>query len=84
MPPWTTLTLQPQRPPSSPPTVSHLCILSIVPFVIRANVERLAYSSIYIFKCPSSSTGRDFVDGVLNIGGSGEGEGGGTGNDAEP
>jgi hypothetical protein len=57
-------------------------ILSIVPFVIQANVERLAYSSIYVFKCPSSLAGREFVDGVLNMGGSGEGEGGGIGNDA--
>jgi hypothetical protein len=81
IPPWTTPTPLPQRSSSSPPTVSHLCILSIVPFIIRANVERLAYSSIYIFKCPSS-VGHDFIDGVLNMGGSGKGEGGGTGNDA--
>jgi hypothetical protein len=44
--------------------------------------ERLSYLSIYVFKCPSSSVGRDFVDGILNMGGSGEG--GGTGNDAAP
>jgi hypothetical protein len=37
---------------------------------------------IYVFKCPSSSVGRDFVDGILNMGGSGEG--GGTDNDAAP
>jgi hypothetical protein len=37
MPPWTTPTSQPQRP-SSPLMVSHLCLLSIVPFAIRANV----------------------------------------------
>jgi hypothetical protein len=35
---------------------------------MRVNVKRLAYSSIYIFKHPSSSAGRDFVDGVLNMG----------------
>jgi hypothetical protein len=29
-------------------------------------------------------TGRDFIDWVLNIGGSGEGEGGGTDNDVVP
>jgi hypothetical protein len=72
--------LQPQRPSSSPPTVSYLYLHSIVPFVIRANVKHL----IYVFKCPSSSAGCDFVDGVLNMGGSGEGEGNGTGNDAVP
>jgi hypothetical protein len=85
MPPWMTPTPQPQRP-SSPPTVSHLCLLSIVPFVIRANIERLAYSSIYVFKRPSSSAGRDFVDRFLNLGGSGEGEGegGGTSNNEAP
>jgi hypothetical protein len=51
---------------------------------MRANVEHLAYSSIYVFKRPSSSVGRDFVDGVLNMGGSDEGEGGGTSNDVAP
>jgi hypothetical protein len=66
---------------TSPPMVSHLCIHSIVSFIIRANVERLSYSSIYAFKRPSSSTGHNFVDGVINMGGSGEGESGGTGND---
>jgi hypothetical protein len=65
-------------------TLSHLCLILIVPFVIRANIERLAYSSIYVFNRPSSSVGRDFVDSVLNMGGSGEGDGGGTGNDAAP
>jgi hypothetical protein len=75
---------QPQRPSSSPPMVSHLCLLSIVPFVIQANVERLAYSSIYTSKRPSSSAGRDFVDGVPNMGGSGEGEGDGTDNNVAP
>jgi hypothetical protein len=59
---------------------SFVPILSIVPFSIRANVECLAYSSIYVFKHPSSSAGREFINGVLNMGGSGEGEGGGTGN----
>jgi hypothetical protein len=34
MPPWMTPMLQLQRPSSSPPTVSHLCLHSIVPFVI--------------------------------------------------
>jgi hypothetical protein len=77
------LTPQPQRP-SSPLMVSHLCLLSIVPFVIRENVEHLAYSSIYVFEHPSSLARRDFVDGVLNMGGSGEGEGSGIGNDAAP
>jgi hypothetical protein len=78
MPPWTTPTPQPQRPSSSPPMVGHSCLLSIVPFVIRANVERLAYSSIYVFKHPSSSAKHDFIDWVLNMGGSSEGESGGT------
>jgi hypothetical protein len=64
-----------------PTDESHLCLLSIVPFVIRANVKCLAYSYIYDFKCPSSSVGREFIDGVLNMGGSDKGEGGGTGND---
>jgi hypothetical protein len=41
---------------------SFVPILSIVPFVIQANVERLAYSSIYVFKHPSSSVGHEFVD----------------------
>jgi hypothetical protein len=84
MPLWRTLTLQLQRHFSLPSTVSHLCLHSIVPFVIRANVERLTYSFIYVFKRPSSSVGCDFVDGVQNMGVSGEGEGGGTGNDAAP
>jgi hypothetical protein len=57
-------------------------ILSIVPFVIRANVERLAYSSIYVFQRPISSAGHEFIDEVLKMGGSGEGEGSGTDNDA--
>jgi hypothetical protein len=65
--------------------ISHLCLLSIVPFIIQPNVERLTYSSIYVFKRPLSA-GHDFIDGVLNMGGSseGEGEGGGTGNDVAP
>jgi hypothetical protein len=84
MPPWMIPTPQPQRPSSSPPIVSHLCLLSIVLFIIRANVERLAYSSIYVFKRPSSSVECDFIDRVLNMGGSGEGGSGGTGNDAVP
>jgi hypothetical protein len=86
-PPWgmpLCTTPTPQRPSSSPPMISHLCILLIVPFVIRANVERLAYSSIYVFKHPSLSAGRDFTDGVLNMGGPSEGEGGGSSNDAAP
>jgi hypothetical protein len=78
------MTPTPQRPSSSPPTVIHLCLLSIVWFVIRANIERLAYSSIYVFKRLSSSAGCHFAGGVLNMGGSGEDEGGGTGNDAAP
>jgi hypothetical protein len=59
-------------------------ILSIVPFIIQPHVERLPYLSIYVFKCPSSSDGRDFIDGVLNMGGSGEGDCDGTGNDVVP
>jgi hypothetical protein len=47
----------------------------------RANVEHPAYLSIYVFKHHSSSIGHDFIDGVLNMGGSNEGEGSGTGND---
>jgi hypothetical protein len=34
MPPWTTSMPQPQRHSSSPQTVSHSCLLSIVPFII--------------------------------------------------
>jgi hypothetical protein len=30
--------------------------------------QTFAYSSIYVFKCPSLSAERDFVDGVLNMG----------------
>jgi hypothetical protein len=60
---------------------TYLC-LSIVTFVIRAIVERLANSSIYVFKRPSSSTRRDFANAVLNVEGSSEGDGGG--NDAAP
>jgi hypothetical protein len=56
-------------------------ILSIVPFVMQAHVERLPYLSIYIFKRFSSSAGRDFIDKVLNMGGSGEDQGSGTCND---
>jgi hypothetical protein len=37
---------------------------------------------MYVFKCPSSSAAHDMVDGVLNMGGFGEG--GGTGNDVAP
>jgi hypothetical protein len=36
------------------------------------------FSSISVFKHPSSSAGREFVDGVLNMGGSGECEDGGN------
>jgi glyoxylate utilization-related uncharacterized protein len=57
------------------------CILSIVTFVIRANVEQLTNSSIYVFKQPSSSVERDFTDAILNVRGSGEGDRDGTGND---
>jgi hypothetical protein len=38
-------------------------------------IERLAYSSIYVLERPSSSARRDFIDGVLNMGGSSEGGG---------
>jgi hypothetical protein len=82
MPPWTTSVPQSQRPSYSPPTVRHFCPLSIVTFVIPANVEQLANSSIYVFKRPSSSAGCDFTDAVLNM--RGFGEGGGTNNDAAP
>jgi hypothetical protein len=61
---------------------SFVHILSIIPFIIRANVEHLAYLSIYVFKHPSSLAGCEFIDGVLNMGGSDEG--GGTDNDAVP
>jgi hypothetical protein len=81
MPPWMTPMPQPQRPSSLPLTVSHLCLLSIVQFIIWANVERLVYSSIYVFK-RHSSAGPDFINRVLNMGGSSEGKGSGTGNDA--
>jgi hypothetical protein len=81
MSPWTIPTPQPQQLSSSPQIVRHLWLLSIVTFVIRANVEQLANSCIYVFKRPSSSAGRDFTDAVLNVGGSGEGDDGGTGND---
>jgi hypothetical protein len=66
--------------------VRHLCLLSIVTFEIRANVERLANSPIYVFKQLSSSAGRDFTDAVLNVGGSGEGDDddGGIDNDVVP
>jgi hypothetical protein len=63
---------------------SIVTIFSIVPFVIQAHVERLPHLSIYVFKHPSSSVICDFIDGVVNMGGFGEGEGGGTGNDAVP
>jgi hypothetical protein len=36
----------------------------------------------FVFKRPSSSTGRDFINAVLNVGGSGVGKGGGTGYNA--
>jgi hypothetical protein len=58
--------------------------LSSVTFVIRVNVERLANSSIYAFKRPSSSAGHDFTDAVLNVGGSSDGDSGGNSNDAAP
>jgi hypothetical protein len=38
----------------------------------------------FVFKRPSTLAGRDFVDAVLDVGGSGEGDGGGTGNNATP
>jgi hypothetical protein len=64
----------------------YLCLLSIVPFVIQANVERHAYSSIYVFKHLSSSARHDFIEEVQNMGGSDEGKGndGGTCNDVAP
>jgi hypothetical protein len=63
---------------------SFVPILSIVPLVIRANVECLTYLIIYVFKRPSSSTGGEFIDRVLNMGGSSDGKGGGTDNDMAP
>jgi hypothetical protein len=72
------------RHSSSSPTVRHLCLLSIVTFLIQANIERLANSPIYVLKRPSSSAGHDFTDAVLNAGGSGQRNGGGTDNDAVP
>jgi hypothetical protein len=50
----------------------------------KLDVEHPAYLSIYVFKRPSSSAGCDFIDGVLNMRGSDEDEGGGTGNDMAP
>jgi hypothetical protein len=44
----------------------------------RANVKRLVYSSNFVFKHPSTSAGCEFVNGVLNTGGSDKGEGGGN------
>jgi hypothetical protein len=64
--------------------VRQLCLLLIVTLIIRANAERLTYSFIYVFKRSFSSVGRDFANAVLNMGGFGEGDGGGTGNDAAP
>jgi hypothetical protein len=57
-------------------------ILSIVPFIIQAKMSNISLTCPFVFKCPSSSAGREFVNEVLNMKGSGEGEGGGTGNDA--
>jgi hypothetical protein len=49
-----------------------------------SKVERLTYSFIYVFKHPSSSVGRDFINGALTMGGSSKGEGGGTSYDVAP
>jgi hypothetical protein len=57
--------------------------LSILTFVIQDNVEQ-SNSSIYVFKRSSLSTGPDFTDAVLNVGGSGEGDSGDNGKDAAP
>jgi hypothetical protein len=38
----------------------------------------------FVFKRPFSLVGRTFVDAVLNVGGSGEGDGGGISSDAAP
>jgi hypothetical protein len=43
---------------------------------VQVNIQHLIYSSIFAFKCHSSSVGREFVDRVLSMGGSGEGDGG--------
>jgi hypothetical protein len=47
-------------------------------------MSNISFTHPFVFKHPSSLAGRDFVDGVLNVGGSGEGEDSGTGNDAAP
>jgi hypothetical protein len=56
--------------------------LSILIFVIWANVERFSNSSIYVLQRPSSSAERDFTNAVLNMGGSDEGNDCGNDNDA--
>jgi hypothetical protein len=43
-----------------------------------------ANASIYVLQRPSSSTGRDFTNTILNMGGSSEGDDGGNGNDVVP
>jgi hypothetical protein len=40
-----------------------------------------SFTHPFVFKRPSSSAGRDFIDAVLNMGGSDEDDGGGTDND---
>jgi hypothetical protein len=59
------------------------CLLILI-FVIWALVERLSNSSIDFLQRPSSSARRDFADVILNVGGSGEGDGGGNDIDAAP
>jgi hypothetical protein len=43
--------------------------------------QRRFNSSIYVLQRPSSTVGCDFVNAVLNVGGSGDGDGGGNNND---
>jgi hypothetical protein len=38
----------------------------------------------FVFKRPSSLAGHDFIDAVLNVGGSDEGDSSGTSNDEAP
>jgi hypothetical protein len=45
------------------------------------NTSKYRTSHLRVHLCLQASF---FVDGLLNMGGSGEGEGGGTGNDAAP
>jgi hypothetical protein len=85
MPSWTTPMLQPQQPSSLPQMVRHLCLLSIV-YLHNMSQCRKTFvpTHPFVFKRPSSSAGYDFVDAVLNVGGSDKGNGGGTSNNEAP